>query len=112
MQTIQSMIQEIASECDMEFRDDYSGRGMYGKQCIAVVGSRSQFEEFQSELISFMMDEIHSTAIDAEGEEEMRASHDLLSTSQAFVRQLFNSREDNMGLDMVFYWPSVQAEEK
>ena len=112
MQTIQSMIQEIASECDMEFRDDYSGRGMYGKQCIAVVGSRDQFDQFRSEIVSFLMDEIYSATIDAESEEEMDAAQDLLSSYQEFVRQLFNSREDNMGRDMVFYWPSLQAEEK
>lgn len=62
-------------------RPDYSGRAMYGGTCFAIVGSDQDLLEF----MVFLAQE------DAEAAETLARS----------------VRRDNMGMDMVFYWPGT-----
>lgn len=86
------MFAEVAEESYVDLRTDYSGRGMYGKDCPAVVGSVSQFALF-------------ILAID----EAIRIQHphsEFSSDEAVFLAD--NVSTDSMGYSTVFYWPSLE----
>ena len=62
----------------------YSGRGMYGKSCLGITMKRGEMTEFDLGV--------------------------LLGTRQEEYGSLSLStpRTDNMGLDMIAYWPYIQ----
>lgn len=68
---------------DVDVRDDYSGRGMYGATCLAVVGDNYVLEVF--------LEGARFYGIDA---------------------RLGNMAQDSMGLSHVFYWPSIEVEKE
>ena len=68
----------------------YSGRAMYGKQCVAVVVE--DVVPFVAEF-AFWLGE-RSGAGDA---------------TEHYLYTLKNARADNMGLSTVMYWPSVEC---
>ena len=63
-----------------DFRTDYSGRYMYGKSCIGVVGNAK-------DLLSFIL-----TA-------QQHLDDDVIYDLAGAMRQ------DNMGLSMIYYFP-------
>jgi len=70
----------------------YSGRGMYGKQCIGLV------HEGPDELIGFII-------------EAFRAFQSDFNLHQ--IRHMFSgTRQDSMGLGVVTYWPSLTADQE
>jgi len=79
---------EAVMEADLDPEDcirwNYSGRGMYGKECFGFVGSEGEFGRLMVELTAII------------GVEE--------------ARQLTNSMvTDNMGLRVIFYFPGVEV---
>jgi hypothetical protein len=78
-------LRDLADNYELKFQDDYSGRGMYGKECIGVVGTWSDMYQFLLAL----------------GEDE--DIRDLFALEGA-------PRSDNMGLDTVWYWPGLSAD--
>ena len=72
---------DAADRCGLEFRTGYSGRGMYGEQCIGVVG-------YLSDLIAFVL-------LVAEREKDL---------AQDELTQL---TWDSMGLSTIYYWPKL-----
>jgi len=66
----------------------YSGRFMYGKTCIGIVGDAR-------DMMTFTLDVIK--VVDPDFEENQDAWRDM--------------RQDNMGLDMIYYWPQIEVEE-
>lgn len=80
-------LETFADENDLEFRSDYSGRLMYGKTCVGLVGPSiihmaMKFQKF----ISNSMPEI-----------------------ETHVKQ---SRQDNMGRYYILYFPNLVAKEE
>lgn len=66
-----------------DVRDDYSGRGMYGATCVAVVGDAATFADFIQAVT-----EVTGGAVRAR--------------SLASI-----CRQDSMGFDTVYYWPGL-----
>ena len=79
-----SVLQEGADNIGADLRRNYSGRGMFGKECIGIVGP----------LASLVHVVMHVTLEDP-----------------ALALELLNISHDSMGLDMIFYWPGLQAPE-
>lgn len=86
---LQSMIEEAGYECQ-----SYSGRAMYGKRCLAVVLDAGKL----GRLVSDLMDACLMS--DPEGGDE----YDAMTKAARDIRDM---RWDNMGFDMVYYWPDV-----
>lgn len=86
------LIITIADDYGLEVRTDYSGRGMYGKTCMAVVGRDVDFWQFTLALGG-------EFATHDEGMEMLDMMGDPPS-------------RDNMGLSMVWYWPGLQFAEE
>lgn len=70
-----------------DFRDDYSGRGMYGKTCFGIVGTASDFALF-------------CAAVGWCAREALMNDWDWVG----------NVRSDSMGRSTIWYWPGVQVE--
>ena len=72
---------DAAENAGLELRTGYSGRGMYGKTCIGVVG-------YVSDLIAFVLEV-------AEWDREL-AQDELTQVSS-----------DGMGTSTIYYWPRL-----
>jgi len=69
-----------------DIRWDYSGRGMYGRECVGLTCSESEMFGFIGEVA--------------------RATED---DDWDWVKDV---RSDSMGLDTIWYWPNVSVEEE
>lgn len=76
---IEQALTEIEDTCTVTLKDNYSGRGMYGKKCFGVIGNQSGFLRFMIELAVIDPDTARDLA-------------DRVST-------------DGMGLSTIFYFP-------
>jgi hypothetical protein len=81
------MIVDNAMNCDveLELREDYSGRGMYGNSCAGIVGDPSD-----------IMLCVAMTAFDMGEDPEDEDFED-------FCDDIRTLRSDNMGRDMIYY---------
>lgn len=70
---------------DRDLRTNYSGRGMYGRECVGIVG-------FVEDLVSFVIE-----------------MSDLSPDAFAWLPSV---KSDNMGKRTIFYWPNVQVGEE
>jgi hypothetical protein len=84
-----SLMEDFCDQNGYEFREDYSGRGMYGKSCIGFVTEESAFR-FGISLGEYLTDQ---------GEECLFRS---------FVDA--SVKEDSMGLDTIIYFPYINSE--
>ena len=71
-------LEYLARELDLEIEviSDYSGRAMYGAECIAIIANGVVLDSMRDELTYIIG---------------------------------VKPRVDNMGLDYVWYWPSLQT---
>lgn len=84
---MQAMLSEICSDSgDVQFHNFYSGRGMYRKQCIGIVGDHSYINQVLGEAIKQCKDDPDFDEI---------------------VDALLNYKMDNMGLSLIAYWPEL-----
>ena|SRR5687768_9930619 len=94
-----AVLDQVTWDCttDGELREQYSGRSMYSRTCLAIV------VDGIDDLIRWMF----GVANAADGEEP-----EVAEQLQEAVETMTNggTRHDNMGLQQVFYWPSVQVE--
>lgn len=108
---IQERIKQACSEMEeVEYRS-YSGRGMYGEQCVGIVGSWGDCMTVISLVISNHVQEMHDAARSAllnsdDVIEELSEKNDGIQTN---LNLLFDFRSDQMGRsDVVVYWPDIE----
>lgn len=87
---------EICESCDFQ-PTKYSGRGMYGKECLGLDVGRLELHEALLDIISNYL----------EGAETVEESQDFVS----FVREL-DIRQDSLGLGKIIYFPELSWEEQ
>lgn len=75
MITDTEMLQDVCEDLGIDYDPYYSGRGMYGATCFSITGRTSDLVRFLRSLPDEVGDE------------------------------LVDPTTDNMGLDIVFYWP-------
>lgn len=85
------LLQEAAEHYDYEVRS-YSGRGMYGKDCVGIVTDDS----FGTVILNIW--------------EYCRNFHKLNENVSDLIQSLKNNRQDNMGLESVYYFPRMKWE--
>lgn len=84
---LQLALESLRETCDQVFDiRSYSGRGMYGKECLAITGDDIDMFRFGLLLGSTTMNE---------------ADVDDL------IHEADNMKQDSMGLGTVYYWPRV-----
>jgi hypothetical protein len=112
----QSDFNQIMENARVKGRLDYSGRGMFGETCVAIVGSIQDLMRLTRELDRYAttltgMHERYSadpydSGIDAwelNTEEELDAVRGFQEVLESDLKQ------DEMGKELVFYWPGVQV---
>jgi hypothetical protein len=72
---------DAAEDAGVEYRTNYSGRGMYGAECFAIEGNTSDLIRFLRKLDDDMADELSDPST------------------------------DSMGLDIIFYWRFLRTKE-
>lgn len=94
MEKIVRLIEEFCEEYGLEFRSQYSGRGMFGKNCIGFV-----VERYRNPLVTMV-----------------RLTEYLLDNGIETVGfRLSDICQDSMGLDTIVYFPklaSIKREEQ
>jgi hypothetical protein len=80
-----SRLQAILEEAFGEQVRSYSGRGMYGRECLALDTDKEAGEVFVAVL------------------EAIEGEHDTTELQNAFQ----DMRSDQMGMGRIFYWPAV-----
>lgn len=83
MKTLGEIIRKLCKDNDLECRDNYSGRGMYGKTCYGIVTDNIFY--VVTTLCDMIRDEGYESATGIIGE----------------------VRTDSMGLDKIVYFPSI-----
>lgn len=101
----------LAEACDnigdVSLRE-YSGRGMYGKKCMAVTGSIDACQRVIAEVLKAAADEAITIAHDADDDNAYQASLTTTSDLMSMIDSLVTFSWDNMGLDYVVYWPDIE----
>jgi hypothetical protein len=96
------MIRDTAAQMDgASFYASYGGRGMFGKQCIGLSGSRTECNVVVGEVLKQLMLEAFSSDPDSDVECEHQ------DVRMQWVDALLNSSEDQLGLGMIVYWPKI-----
>lgn len=107
--TLYHVMQEFADDYGVVVSNDYSGRFMYGRQCVAVGGGKSKIQGlFKAVLLHY-----HESWIEAENQ-RMIGNDDAdpdISYEELLDFLLVNYNTDSMGLGVVLYWPEWQHTE-
>ncbi len=105
----QALIKAIKSACDdaedMRFRESYSGRGMFGRTCVSVVGCMQSFQQMMFTVLAESASELQDTTIDGTEEEAAEA----FSQHMSFIQHITDFKMDSMGLDTIFYWEDLEV---
>lgn len=98
MHATQETIDRIISELDMEVevRTDYSGRGMYGATCLAIVTGQGQG-------LGDILNALYLMGLNMSVEED---------DTDAITAILRSARIDSMGYGSVIYFPVAQTAER
>lgn len=91
--------QDIADNWDYSSKiyEDYSGRGMYGEKCFGIVASNPG--------VASVFLTILAAAKVEKNPEEFDAASDIHELAASM-------RLDNMGIDMIYYFPGWQLSEE
>lgn len=104
-------LENMGQDGEDSLREGYSGRGMYGAECPAVVlDSSAQVAMFAVELSRQAMyaglEEVPTADGDMTPARAVHAASDLCENTIDVVTNLFdNAREDSMGRGVVVYFP-------
>jgi rubredoxin len=95
---LRDMIEQIGGgdDPDVQIRNSYSGRGMYGRACPGITGSHKGCMEVIAEVIK----EAHRDVV-----YDVGSGPDF----ERLVDALLNYSTDSMGLDIILYWPRLEA---
>ena len=104
--SIQALIMDACRDHgDVSFRNDYSGRGMYGRTCIGIVGTRANCQVVIYEVMRELIDRLYDVAVDGDEQEASNLRDEVHECTEQLIKQ---SREDSMGLDLIVYWPNIE----
>lgn len=76
------LLEDAAWDADMDFRKDYSGRGMYGKTCVGITGGLPGLVKF----VQLITEQGENLAEDIQG-----------------------IASDSMGLNTIYYFPGMET---
>lgn len=93
MDTVQELLEQACNDHgDVSFRNTYSGRGMYGRQCVGITGSQHECRRVIAAVIGEIV-------------ESKAGDHDL----QEVIEELMLWDQDSMACDVIYYWPSLPS---
>lgn len=109
--SVQQLLKDAADQSDGQvmFTNDYSGRGMYGRSCVGIVGGRHACQEVIAAVLNEMTAQLLQVACDSNGiDREMVDARNLCNTVQSNTSILMYFTIDNMGHDVIMYWEQLE----
>ena len=103
LQTLAQRIKDACDETDTDFRNDYAGRGMMGRNCIGIVSTRQQCMAVIGEVIKTYMSSVSSAGLSGD-------SNFLAEVEEEFegvVEFLLDFQMDTMGYSVIIYWEGL-----
>lgn len=91
MEIDKGLMNGICEEAEIETRWDYSGRFINRRNCFGIVGSTRDLSRFLLEVLPLYYEMCTEQA------------------SNEVPREWHENARDSMGLDMIFYWPGIEA---
>lgn len=86
---------------DVSFRNGYSGRGMYGANCIGIIGRDADCQRVIADVVKQLRNQTMKVQL---GSSE-------LENTQVFeqgVDMLLGAAVDRLGYDTIYYWPGLE----
>lgn len=89
-------------EFDVQFREDYSGRGMYGRRCVGIVGRPTECRAILARVICDLREDLKTVQMGSSEEESDRVFQEAVDT-------LLDYATDSMGMGgQIFYWSELE----
>lgn len=88
---------------DVEFRTNYSGRGMYGRSCLAVVFSADTVPAKLQMILNLVLGTVQT----GDTSDQLFSIDDVMDLMDGGPA----ARIDSLGSDQVIYWPRVRVAE-
>lgn len=92
MENIKELIKDFCDDEGLNYRDDYSGRGMYGRSCVAVDCDNPL--ETLSGIFAYLVD----------------SDDDIEGCDVQF--SLGEPKQDSMGMGSILYFPKLSTKDK
>lgn len=84
----------------VRFTNDYSGRGMYQRQCVGITGSPSECAEAITRTVCQLRAKFKTVQMGSSEEEQDQIFEEA-------VASLLDPRSDSMGRGIIQYWPEL-----
>lgn len=110
-QQLKDAVDAIGQNDIVEFRNHYSGRGMFKKDCIGIVGSMAECMLVIGHVIKEMAEALVSVAKESVDPDYSATPEDLCDTEMLFDQNidiLLNYNIDSMGRQYILYWPALE----
>ena len=99
MKSLQSIIKAKAIESGVEYNPSYSGRHMFNRSCIGIMGTCGDCMD----VIKAVLLEIHN--------EELDCGNDYTDYDfESALHELLDYDQDSMGLGVILYWCGMQED--
>jgi hypothetical protein len=114
MESLQKMLSDACDDSgEVQFRNDYSGRAMYGRRCVGITGSWKDCQAVMASVTAAMAQDLFDTAINTDdSDREANEAYDLNDRVQEKINEIMSFTFDSMGLDTIIYWPSLEPLEE
>lgn len=99
-----SRIQDQLNQSELVTVIEYSGRGMGGRSCVGITGTQLECAQAMADCINAMLDEVVDAADDT-------IQDTLASDMHEDVQTIFKYQLDDMGNNVVCYWPDLEYED-
>jgi hypothetical protein len=86
---------------DVSYRPDYSGRGMYGRKCVAITGGKDDCMRIIGMVICQLRTDLKMVQLGSSHAEQDQYFAELVDLLLGFA-------EDSMGFDRILYWPRLE----
>lgn len=100
---VQEHFEACAEDADIRV-SSYSGRGMYGAECLSISGSPEACTAVIAHVINSVYDEV------IEAVENSHLGEVLHCEARRVVEMLINYSQDSLGHGVVYYWPETEYE--
>lgn len=115
MQSIQEALREACEDVGdsriVSFRNTYSGRGMYGSQCVGISGSLAECQLVIAQVVKNLSMALSRVAKESLDPDYSATQDDLADTENDFdnaINNLMNFSMDSMGHGTILYWPNLE----
>jgi len=110
-EALRKACEDVGDSDIVSFRNTYSGRGMYGRQCVGIVGTMAECQLVIAQVVKNLSMALSRVAKESVDPDYSATEDNLADTENDFdkaITDLMSFSQDNMGMDMVMYWPGLE----